>query len=212
MVVLGPFDVNSYEPVNHQTDESAPWRAVYCVGGQEIRALGFLKEQGFTAFCPHDKVTKRRQTGRLGGLRPIAKAQSFQNHTVDVPVFPGYLFVKTNALAAVERIGGVLTVVRVNRQPLSVPDRVVERLQSAADADGVVKAIDISKISFSFPGKVGGAFDFKRGSPLFGMMGFIASLESLDDTGEIRAWIQMLGGPRDVKVHYTTIVPRALAA
>lgn len=174
----------------------AKWRAAYCESRRELFARDGLLARGFEVFCPFERVTRRRRAG-LGG--------KFRLETVDLPVFAPYLFVRTEQYLAVEQTPGVRSVVGIAGAPLEIPDRIIAKMQLASDAAGLVSARDITKISFSFAGKVGDAFNFKDNSLLRGLTARISSLSKLDESGELRVWVEMLGGEREISVPYTAV-------
>ena len=171
------------------------WHAAYCEPRRELYARDNLAARGFEVFCPFERVTRRRC---LAGGRS-------RMETVDLPVFPRYLFVRTRAYMAVEATPGVGRVVGISGRPLVVPDRIVELMRVSAEDDGLVEARDITKPSFGFAGQVGMEFRFNSKSILRDLTGRISSLARLDETGEILAWVQMLGGEREISIPVSAV-------
>jgi transcription antitermination factor NusG len=178
------------------------WHAAYCESRREMKARDGLLALGLEVFFPFERLTQRRKL--RGGV--------FRIETVERPVFPNYLFVKTDAYMAAEDVVGVSHMVASRGRPLVVPEAVIGLLRAAADQTGMVSARDISKISFSFGGRIGDRFAFKKASPLNGLIGRISSIARLDDTGTISAWVEMFGGEREVVVPHSLVSLLSAAA
>jgi transcription antitermination factor NusG len=161
------------------------WWAAYCEPKRELLARDSLIALGLDVFCPFESVTRR--------VRVRSWANAFRVRVCEEPVFPRYLFVDGASVSVVRGARGVSDVVNNCGVPLELPCAVVERLRCAADARGMVSSKDISKLSFALGWKEGDAFAFKEGSRLSGLMGQIASLAKLDETGEIKAWVTLFG-------------------
>lgn len=198
MQALCSIDTNIYNTsgsLSLKIENDSPWHVVYCSGGRDIAVRDGLAKRGFEVFVPFERVTRKRKTRR--GVEV--------HETKDIPVFAGYAFVKSDAFIKIEQTPGVLCMVKLVGRPLVVPTRVVELLRRGTDATGMVREKDITKLSFSFGGEIGDQFSFKRSSPLHGFMGRIGSLASLDETGNIEAWVQMLGSERLISVPHNVV-------
>lgn len=173
------------------------WRAVYCLQRCELFARDNLVAAGIEVFLPFERVTRRRK---------IRGQSAYRDVTVDEPIYPRYMFAFSYDVKPILDARGVADVVRRGCTPVQVPERIVARLRKMADAEGCVDKRDITKPSFHFKGKVGDQFEFARGSgPLAGFQAVIASLESLDDDGEISAFVDLLGKSHMVKVPWTGV-------
>jgi transcription antitermination factor NusG len=170
------------------------WRAVYCESKRELLARDGLVEAGFRVFCPFEKVTRRIK---------LRGQNEFRVETVNVSVFPNYLFIDSDSVFAIESVRGVISLVCAGTNLLPIPDRVMERLFALADPHGCVGSKNSNKISSGFLGVVGSAFEFK--GRLLGLIGHISSLARLDETGEVSAWVEMLGGEHEVQVSHQDV-------
>lgn len=169
------------------------WAAAYCEPRRELFARDELTARGYTVFCPFERVTRRRKV-----------AHRYRLETVDLAVFAPYLFVKTAEFKAAAEVPGVHSIVSVAGRPLTVPDRIISRLRAVSDEQGLVTK-DITKPSFWFQGDIGHIFEFGVKSPLRGFTGKISSLAELDETGELKAWVEMLGGEREISVPLSAV-------
>lgn len=160
-----------------------------------------LLQQGYDVFCPFERIKRRIQVGTFDGYRIRVRGEKvtpkFRLVDVDEPVFLNYLFVDSvyvEGASAVRQTPGVLCLVTTVGSPMTVPDKVIERLRGLADDRGMVSAKDLSKPFIYFDGKIGEQFRFGPDSTFVGMIGEITSLARTDETGKIHALVDLLGG------------------
>ena len=170
------------------------WRALYCRSGMELPAGAELTLLGFETFCPYERF-KRHKNVR----------GTIQIRWINTPIFPNYLFVNTDNLFEIQTIKGVLKIVQIGAKPLSVPDKVISALRALADPSGLLHTVDMTKNSFRFKGKEGDKFSFKSKSPLAGLIGKISSISRLDETGEVLAWVDILGRSTEVRLNFSEV-------
>ena len=149
-----------------------PWYVVHTHGMGETKALFHLKRQGFDAYLPIYKKTRRHA------------------RKVDVvarPLFPRYLFVSLDLSSdrwwRIKSTVGVSHLVCQGEEPTPLPDGLVAALQSREDADGYCalgmidafrkgQAVEISDGPFSeFTGIFDAVSDTERVYVLLNMMG-----------------------------------------
>jgi transcription antitermination factor NusG len=99
-------------------DPSRYWFALYIIRNHEKRVEQHLRTKGVEAFLPLSTVTKKWRN------QVTAK--------VDLPLFPGYVFVR---IACTERvrvleIPSVVSIVGNGRQPLPLPDGEIEAFRA----------------------------------------------------------------------------------
>lgn len=103
------------------------WYLILTRPRQERIALENIERQGYGAFLPLMRSSKRRHGGRL----------------VDVvePMFPRYLFVRLNTTTdnwrPLHSTLGVTTLVRFGTEPARVPGSLVELLRKQGDEEGI---------------------------------------------------------------------------
>ena len=173
-----------------------PWRVFYTQSGQELKARDELQALGVATFCPFQSFKRHRKRGA--------------NVTVgvfwaDVPLFPNYLFVRTNSFARVALVRGIIAPVAFGQGPLAVPESIIARLRAVCSPAGLVFKADLTKNSFWFSGRPGDTFRFRNGTPLSGLLGTISDISKLDDSGEIRAWVNVLGGATEVSLDHKDV-------
>lgn len=103
------------------------WYCVHTKPRAEARALEHLQRQGFECLLPR----LQRRVLRNGRRQMVVEA-----------LFPRYLFLRADAeatsLASVRSTKGAVGLVRTAGLPATVPDELIERLQSDANADGLI--------------------------------------------------------------------------
>jgi transcription antitermination factor NusG len=177
------------------------WWAVYTEPRRELFARDQLLEAGYAeVFCPFERIT-RRDTAARTRHKPV---RTFQE-----PIFPRYLFIANQAgeldVPRVNAVRGVATVVKsVSGRPLEAPNEVIEALRKVATADGLVAARDLSKFSSRFTGKPGDRFIYRH-RPFEGLVGCLSSIAELDATGNVRIWLNILGGEREIVVNHKAV-------
>lgn len=176
-----------------------PWRAAYCEPRREFFARDNLLACGFDVFLPYERVTRREKLQRF-------RHTAYQVKQREEPLFPRYLFVDSITALAVSAVRGIVDVVKNGAGvPLSLPPGVIDELRAMTDENGLFGQRDHSRLSHTFAGRIGDQFTFKKNSALHGLLGYIVSLDRLDEAGEIRAWVAMLGGARDVRLKHHDI-------
>ena len=180
------------------------WWAVYSEPQREFLALEELQGTDeypsyscARVFLPYERITQRRpMAGRPGRFH--------KPETVSLPLFQRYLFVEDADFEAVSQTRGVFGVLTNGAGvPLVVHERDMQRLMDAADDDGMISAIDKTRLSLSFKGRLGSIFQFL--GPLEGAQGTISSLDRLDSHGEVTTVVEMLGGRREINVPHQAV-------
>jgi transcription antitermination factor NusG len=163
------------------------WYAVMTAPRGEELANRNLKRLGFWTFYPHQRVRRRRKRANL---------DQYLVEWVNMPYYPRYMFLGLRdgeGLYGVNECDGVSTVVYSGDRPLEVPHAVMDEIIAVGDSNGLVGAVDrVSRAPYS-PGQV---VRFQDSHP---MAGLIAEI-SLDMGKEIRLWVSMLGGRRQIAV------------
>lgn len=157
-------------------------------------------------FCPFEQLTIRHK---------VSNRNQYRLREVSRPVFSRYLFFSGDRLWDVKRARGVIDLVRAGEHVLAVPDSVMGRLRALADDSGLCAVKDMTRPSLTFRGKVGDAVRLGGGSPFSGFVGRISSLARLDETGEVVAWVEMLGREHELVFDVNEIervIPKALTA
>ncbi len=168
----------------------APWRLFYVQGGKELAIAGDLRERAIEAFCPFERFKRHLPRG-------IA--------WVDKPLYPSYIFARTDRFAETKLISGVVHVVSRGTRALAVPDNIISTMVGFCSPEGEVRRVDTTKNSFGFRGVAGDRFTFKKRSPLFGVIGEIVSISSLDETGQIRAFVDLFGRLTEISLHFSEV-------
>lgn len=174
---------------------TAPWRVFYCAPRTELRAQAELTSLGIETFVPFEKFKRHRKRGN------VTLGVSWES----VPLFPSYVFARTNAFARVALVRGVVAPVGTALGPVAVPEKVLERLRSLCSPDGLVFAADLTKNSFWFRGRVGDTVRVRGGSPFEGFLGTLTSVARLDETGEVSAWINIFGRETPVSLPHGSV-------
>lgn len=172
------------------------WRAVYCVSGQEASVVKQLREEGLEVFFPHEKFRRHKKVLGTTQVRWIISA-----------LFPGYIFVAADYLD-LGSISGAISVVRSGLRPLVIPTMIISTLQALASPEGLIRSEDLTKNSAHFKSKLGDEISIIHG-PFSGLIAKIASLAKLDETGEISAWVDLMGGQTNLRVHFSDVKPKA---
>lgn len=172
-----------------------PWRAFYCRSSEELRARDELRALGIEVFCPFERF--KRHLKRRGVTIGVFWA--------DVPLFPNYLFARTNSFARLELVRGLGSPIKTSAGPLAVPERVILRMQSLCGPDGLAFKADLTKNSFWFRGRVGDSVQFKPKSPLAGLLARISSISRLDESGTLEAWVELFGQETQVSFPYSEV-------
>jgi transcription antitermination factor NusG len=162
------------------------WYAVMTAPRAEELANRNLKRLGFWTFYPHQRVRRRRKRANL---------DQYLVEWVNMPYYSRYLFLGLRdgeGLYRVNECDGVSTVVYSGDRPLEIPHPVMDELMALGDSSGQVGAVDrVARAVFN-PGQ---RVRVDRG-PLEGLIAQIA----LDNGKEIRLWVELLGGRRQISV------------
>jgi transcriptional antiterminator RfaH len=146
------------------------WYLVRTLTGRELLAAEQLGRQDFEVFLPKQPRTVRH-------ARKIRVALA--------AYFPGYLFVRLDVTQQRWRsVNGTLGVARLvgsGERPTPVPGGVVEALQAAADARGVLAGPPLQ--AGQQVRIVAGAFAER-----------LATIERLDDAGRVRVLLEIVTG------------------
>jgi transcription antitermination factor NusG len=107
--------------LNTALDVSSQWHAAYTLSRHEKKVFAQLKEKQIETFLPLCRVTHR-----------------WKNRTtvnVELPLFPGYLFVRIPRRSRVDVLStpGVLSLVGSRGEPSSLSDFEIETLRSGLD-------------------------------------------------------------------------------
>lgn len=99
--------------------DAGAWYLIFTRPRQERVAIENIERQGYEAFLPLIRISKRRADGRLAD--------------VVEPMFPRYLFVRLNTTTdnwrPLHSTRGVSSLVRFGMKPACVPDDLVELLR-----------------------------------------------------------------------------------
>jgi transcription termination/antitermination protein NusG len=98
---------------------SQGWFALYTSSRREKHVARLLDERRIEHFLPlyrADRHWKKRS--------PV---------TLELPLFPNYVFVRAGQKASLLSVPGVLSIVGTDRQPWPLPDHEIEALRSAVD-------------------------------------------------------------------------------
>ena len=170
-------------------DDRLRWYAVQCLSNREFVAAAQLRNQGFTAFLPCQRRT-RRHARRFDSVRR--------------PLFPGYLFVQLDLARdrwrSVNGTLGVAKLVGNSDLPSAAPMGAIEMIRAACDEFGVVHdTVDVA------PG------DTVRvtNGPFFDLVG---RLERLDGAARVRVLLELMGRRTSVLLSRDQIVPEQAAA
>jgi transcription antitermination factor NusG len=163
------------------------WYAVMTAPRSEELANRNLRRLGFWTFYPHQEVRRRRKR---------ANVDQYLVEWIRIPYYPRYMFLGLRpgeGLYGVNECDGVSTVVYSGDKPLEVPHVVMDEIIALGDSNGLVGKEDrVSRIPF----KHGQMVKFTDKSPMAGLIAQIA----LDNGKEIRLWIELLGGRRQISV------------
>lgn len=173
------------------------WYAVHARPTLEARANEQLKRQGIATFYP---FTRRKVRRKVPGRDQHVLVE------VERPYFSGYLFVglrPDQSLYEVNNTPAVSTVIYTTPDPetaaaLRIPEPVIDRLMDLTDCGG--RYIEPDELVHLFPGKPGDRITFKPDTPFQHFVGEVSSIAELDRTGQIKVWLQLLGGLREVSV------------
>jgi transcription termination/antitermination protein NusG len=112
-------DGEALSEMNDQQWPSTDWFALYTSSRREKHVAKLLDERQIENFLPlyqADRHWKKRT--------PV---------TLDLPLFPNYLFVRAGQKASLLSVPGVLAIVGSGHQPWPLPDHEIEAFRSAVD-------------------------------------------------------------------------------
>jgi len=168
---------------------------MWCEPRREFLARDELERLGAAVFLPHERV-KRRQRFRRHQFRLVDR---------DEPIFPRYLFADAPNPTPLLCARGIVDVLRsgVDRVPLAVPDPVIDALRAVAGEDGRIRSWDSTKLSTTLRLRVGDAVKLSGSAgPFAGLTAQISSVADLDRSGQVKVWLEMLGGKVDVSLDF----------
>lgn len=180
------------------------WNAVYIEPKREFTTRDRLIASGHEVLLPFERVTSRK---KVRGLN------KFVVNRLEQPLFARYLFVEAHDYAAVRSTRGVIDFVRTGGLPLVIHPRCLAILRAKMDAEGCINSAAVPSVAAqrkawsAYEGKVGDSFEFKANSPLSGLIGRISSLQGMDETGELKAWIEIFGRESLVTVPVASVGP-----
>jgi transcriptional antiterminator RfaH len=152
-------------------NETERWYVVCSLSRQEAKAEMHLLAQGFRIFLPRVNKTVRH-------ARKI--------RAVNVPIFPGYMFValdlQKHRWRSVNGTFGVARLIMVGDIPEPVPQGVIEQLLDYTDETGVAR--------FDRDLRAGQSIRVTTG-PFARVLG---RLERLDANGRVRVLLDIMGG------------------
>jgi transcriptional antiterminator RfaH len=162
------------------------WYAVQSRPRSELEAAANLSRQGFEVYLPRHRRTRSHARRR---------------DLVSYPLFPGYLFVRFDALRDAWRSAastfGVSRLVGPPDAPLPIPDPVIDHIRSREDPEGFV---------------VAATSELRPGDQVCVASGPFAEMRGIFEakTGEerIRILLSILGGEVRVNVRLSQIAVR----
>jgi len=176
---------------------STSWH-LYCVSsGRDAEARDQMRAAGADVVMLHERV-RRRRCSRSGVT------------VVDVimqPLFPGYVFARSESAGAPLACRDVMRVVTMDGEPAVVRASVVEELRSRADETGCVRSRDVSLVGALFEGAVGDIVQFAAEYKLCGLSGRVVSVDRMMTHGIVDVVVPLLGGERTAEVPCDVVVP-----
>ena len=164
--------------------ENERWYVVRTQPQREALAARQLENQDYRVFLPRFLKNRRH-------------ARKFE--TVLAPLFPRYMFISLDLTRdrwrSVNGTYGVDRLLMRAGEPEPVPPGLVEQIMGAAEADGAVR--------FNIGLKEGQTIKVTAG-PFADLMG---RLERLDDSGRVRALLDILGGKIRVVLPENLVLP-----
>lgn len=153
------------------------WCVVHTQPSKETLALQHLLAQGFKAYLPRYKKTRRHAR---------------KTDTVLAPLFPRYLFValdlEVDRWRCVNGTRGVSYILTLDERPLIIQENIIEILKSKEDEKGLVP---VESITLFLKGDkvriLEGAFE-----------GYTAVFEKMNDKARVQVLLNFLG--RETKV------------
>jgi transcription termination/antitermination protein NusG len=140
--------------INYQQWPSTDWFALYTSSRREKHVAKLLDERQIENFLPLYQADRQWKKSS-----PV---------TLDLPLFPNYLFVRAGQKAPLLGVPGVLSIVGSGSQPWPVPDHEIEAFRGA---------IDVCKLEPHSVFAVGERVRIKHGA-LAGMQGVLVRKKS----------------------------------
>ena len=173
-----------WSPHSGEALKSSRWYAVQCQPHRERVAARHLTNQGFSIFLP---------------LRKKLRRHARRVDSVQVPFFPGYLFVQFDpARDRWRSVSGTLGVARLVMQgerPAPAPAGIVEALIDACDANNVLRWQAELKPGQSVRVLAGPFADL------------VGQLERMTDSGRLRVLLDIMGGSTPVFLPRENVAP-----
>lgn len=155
------------------------WYVVHCQPNGERKALFHLRRQGYTAYLPVHRKTRRHAR---------------RTEQVAAPLFPRYLFIRldvgVDSWLPIRSTVGVSHIVCHGNRPAPVPDGIVEAIQARHDGDGFVLLDEATRF------KNGDTVRLLEG-PLADQTGLFSRIA---DDRRVIVLLQLLGRPVEVRV------------
>jgi len=178
------FDHSLWSAHPSELRDRARWYAVQCQPHRERVAARHLTNQGFSVFLP---------------LRSKLRRHARRVDRVQVPFFPGYLFVQFDPTRdrwrSVNGTLGVARLVMQGERPAPAPEGIVEALIEACDANNVLRWQAALKPGQSVRVLVGPFADL------------VGELEGMTDSGRLRVLLDIMGGSTPVFLPRENVVP-----
>jgi transcription termination/antitermination protein NusG len=140
--------------INYQQWHSTDWFALYTSSRREKHVAKLLDERQIENFLPLYQADRHWKKSS-----PV---------TLDLPLFPNYIFVRAGQKASLLSVPGVLSIVGSGREPWPLPDHEIEAFRSA---------IDVCKLEPHSVFAVGERVRIKNGA-LAGMQGVLVRKKS----------------------------------
>jgi transcription antitermination factor NusG len=112
-------DGEAVSEISYQQWPSTDWFALYTSSRREKHVAKLLDERQIENFLPLYRADRHWDK-----RSPV---------TLDLPLFPNYLFVRAGRKASLLSVPGVLSIVGSGRQPWPLPDHEIEAFRSAVD-------------------------------------------------------------------------------
>ncbi len=108
--------------MNYTVDKKNHWYAVYTYPKVEKRVHSDITELGFESFLP---------------THTIIRQWSDRKKKVEEPLFPNYVFVRTNLQRRFDilKVPGLVRFITFEGQPLSIPDEQIDQVKSIMSSD-----------------------------------------------------------------------------
>lgn len=165
------------------------WYAVHCLSHREAAAAAHLRNQEYSVFLPLRRKTRRH-------------ARKIEN--VNVPFFPGYLFIRLDLSRdrwrSVNGTYGVASLVMQGDLPMAVPRGVVENLEHSSDSGGII----------SWQPELKPDQPVRIAEGVF--VDLMGTFERLDGPERVRVLLEIMGGRYSAVVPRTSVMPAGSVA